>query len=107
MGGVHNSSWYGLTFDLNTAKKMVLSDLFPQMSNSAVSFLVKAEVKEYMDANPNRGWWEDAKAKVDAMNIDSIDFCVDEGKVLVFFEVYQLAPGASGPVQVELSLTIN
>lgn len=107
MGGVHNSSWYGLTFDLNTGKKMVLSDLFPQMSNSAISSLVKAEVKEYMDANPNRGWWEDAKAKVDAMNIDSIDFCVDEGKVLVFFEVYQLAPGASGPVQVELSLTIN
>lgn len=101
MGGVHNSSWYGLTFDLNTAKKMVLSDLFPQMSNWAVSSLVKAEVKEYMDANPNRGWWEDA------MDIDSIDFCVDEGKILVFFEVYQLAPGASGPVQVELSLTIN
>ena len=107
LGGVHNTSWYGLTFDLNSGKRLVLSDLFPQMSKSALSSLVKTEVKEYMDANPDRGWWEDAKEQIDTMDIDTVDFCVEEGTIVVFFEVYQLTPGASGPVQVNLSLTVS
>lgn len=49
MGGAHNSFWYGFAFDLNTGKKMVLSDLFPQMYSLTISSLVKAEVKEYID----------------------------------------------------------
>ena len=107
LGGVHNTSWYGLTFDLNSGEKLVLSDLFPQMSKSALSSLVKTEVKEYINANLDRGWWEDAKEQIDAMDIDTIDFCIEDGTVVVFFEVYQLTPGASGPVQVNLSLTVK
>lgn len=107
LGGVHNTSWYGLTFDLNSGKRLVLSDLFPQMSKPVLSSLVKTEVKEYMDANPDRGWWEDAKEQIDTMDIDSIDFCIEGETVVVFFEVYQLTPGASGPVQVNLSLTVS
>ena len=67
-----------LTFDLNSGEKLVLSDLFPQMSKSALSSLVKTEVKEYINANLDRGWWEDAKEQIDAMDIDTIDFCIEE-----------------------------
>ena len=60
-----------------------------------------------MDSNPVRGFWEYAKEQIDTMDIDTVDFCVEEGTIVVFFEVYQLTPGASGPVQVNLSLTVS
>lgn len=107
MNGVHNVNFYGLTFDLHTGERMVLSDLFPEMDKASLSDLVKEEVKQYIAENPNRGWDSDAKARVDEMEIDSMDFCVNQGKVIVLFETYELAPGMSGPVQVELSLSLS
>ncbi len=105
MGGVHNFNNYAMTFDLNTGKKLTLPDLFPDIDKESLSSSVKKQVKAYLSANSDRNWWDNAEEIVDDYSIDKMAFCLNKGKITVFFDTYELAPGASGPVVVELSLT--
>ena len=107
MGGVHNVNSYALTFNLKTGEIAVLPDLFPNMSKASLERLVKEEVKTYIKENPNRSWFDDAEETVDAYDIDEMKYLIQGSKVFVLFDTYELAPGMSGPVQVELSLTLS
>lgn len=107
MGGVHNVNSYALTFNLKTGESAVLPDLFPDMSKASLERLVKEEVKTYIKENPNRSWFDDAEETVDAYDIDEMKYVIQGSKVFVLFDTYELAPGMSGPVRVELSLTLS
>ena len=107
MGGVHNVNSYALTFNLKTGEIAVLPDLFPDMSKALLERLVKEEVKTYIKENPNRSWFDDAEETVGAYDIDEIKYVIQGSKVFVLFDTYELAPGMSGPVRVELSLTLS
>ena len=107
MGGVHNVNSYALTFNLKTGEIAVLPDLFLDMSKASLERLVKEEVKTYIKENPNRSWFDDAEETVDAYDIDEMKYVIQGSKVFVLFDTYELAPGMSGPVRVELSLTLS
>ena len=107
MGGVHNVNSYALTFNLKTGEIAVLPDLFLDMSKASLERLVKEEVKTYIKENPNRYWFDDAEETVDAYDIDEMKYVIQGSKVFVLFDTYELAPGMSGPVRVELSLTLS
>ena len=106
-GGAGGVNWAGLeghTFDLNTGVKIKLSDIFKAdesvYTNRILDFVTEKIAKE-IENTPDYSpfFFEDAysgEAREMIANYDLEDFYLTNGSLVVFYQKYDLAPGASG-----------
>lgn len=104
MGGVHNLNYFGMTFDLNTGEQLSLTSLFPFLDPQESEVYVKAKCLQYLFDNPEDGWNDGAKETIEYYDTETMDFCIDHGEIMVFFESYELKSGMAGPVSIPLGI---
>ena len=115
-GGAGGVSWAGIeggTFDLNTGKKLGLSDIFEVDEQSYMGFIydfVSKKVAEEIGADMQRGYgspyfFEDpysGDGYESIRSFDPNDFYLAETALVVFYQKYALASGAAGPKVFEI-----
>ena len=108
-GGAGGVSWAGLegnTFDLNTGRKLGLSDLFSVGEGVYLDFIynyvserIYSEIK---DAGDDYLYFFDDPYSADGQQsiraYDVNDFYLINGALVVFYQKYALAAGAAGPL---------
>ena len=86
-GGVHNSSEYGLNYNLNTGKKLKIEDV---ISGNVKKKIVKALKKQMPEAGISYNPSELVKNRKD------YDFYLKDGMVYICFDSYELGQGGTG-----------
>ena len=101
MGGVMNINYYGFSFDLHTGETVELQDIF-SMDEDQISSYLKEETIDYIDENPDKGWWDssldDAKQTINEYDLEEFEFYIEDSNVCLCYLTYELGPGAMGPV---------
>ena len=101
MGGVMNINYYGFSFDLHTGETVELQDIF-SMDEEQISSYLKEETIDYIDENPDKGWWDssldDAKQTINEYDLEEFEFYIEDSNVCLCYLTYELGPGAMGPV---------
>lgn len=105
-GGVHNFNYYGKTFDLNSGEELGIKDLI-QANTSTLSTYLKETVKQYMRSQSVEDFMDDAEQKIDAYGLDDFPFYIEEGQIVLCFETYELASGATGPITIPTGLFLG
>ena len=59
---------------------------------------------QYLFDNPEDGWNDGAKETIEYYDTETMDFCIDHGEIMVFFESYELKSGMAGPVSIPLGI---
>lgn len=82
MGGVYDSWSYGMTFDLNTGRKLTLEDFFdsatgalPYLKTVVFNEFVKKELGDWDDL------WEDISETMESL--DEVDFYIQDGEIIL------------------------
>jgi len=113
-GGAGGLSWAGIageTFDLNTGKKLELKDIFNVNEDEYMDFIYNSVSQKIMDdinseIETRPGYFfEDAYSGdgyKSIRNFDKNDFYLLENALVVFYQKYVLADGASGPLVFEI-----
>jgi len=113
-GGAGGVSWAGIaaeTFNLNTGNKLELNDIFNVNEAQYMNFIYDLVSKKIMDEiksdNESRAGYmfDDAysgEGYKSIRNFDKNDFYLSENALVVFYQKYALADGASGPLVFEI-----
>ena len=96
MGGVNDTGGDCYNFDPATGERLYLSDLIAQPEDKALA-LIRSVIEE----NGYGG------ASVEGRALDSFDFYVDEGKVFLQFDRYEITIGAGGSPVLELPVKLK
>ena len=99
-GGVHNYGSDGLNFDIKTGEKIDFKDLFASEADARNAF--STAVNALIDSDPD-AFFSDAKDTVSNYDLDNVSFALSEGKITVFINQYDIAPGASGSFTVDIA----
>lgn len=105
-GGVHNINYYGQTFDLNSGEELSIKDLV-DAEPSSISAYLKETTKQYLQNNGDRYLSEEAKKTIEAYELDAFPFYIEDKQMILCFETYELASGATGPVIVTTGLFLR
>lgn len=101
MGGVQNTNFSGLNFNLETGEELKLTDVFSMDEASLLQYL-QEQTLQYIDSTPDYGWWndsfQDARQVVSEYTLDQYDFYIQDDTVYLCYPTYTLGPGAMGPV---------
>lgn len=104
MGGVYNTNVYGLNYNLNTGEELELTDVF-SLSASEIESYLKSQTIEYMNSDPDRGWWNDdfqnAWDIVNSKTLDEFDYYLQGDDIFICYPEYELGPGATGHVVIQ------
>ncbi len=103
MGGVSNWGWHGITFDLDTGKRVGMDDLL-EMDAESIMERLRPVILAYAQAN---GGWEQSELEgiVSGYTLDDLDYCVEsDGELVLCIPQYELGPGASGPMLIPTGL---
>lgn len=96
MGGVNDTGGDCYNFDPATGERLYLSDLIAEPEDKALA-LIRSAVEEHGCGG----------ASVEGRALDSFDFYVDEGKVFLQFDRYEITIGAGGSPVLELPVTLK
>lgn len=96
MGGVNDTGGDCYNFDPATGARLYLSDLIAQPEDKTLA-LIRSVIKE----NGYEGTYVEGRA------LDSFDFYVDEGKVFLQFDRYEITIGAGGSPVLELPVKLK
>ncbi len=102
-GGAHIKGYYGLNFDINTGNPLTLAEAFNMTETETLAY-VKNKTYEFIELNASE-FFEDAKTIAAEYEIEDYEFYLDDTNVYICYPVYELAPGATGPVVVECPIT--
>ncbi len=105
MGGVHNSIWYGMTFDLNTGSPATLTELTGIDSKTLESQL-KEKTWHYLTNERGNELFAEAYDTLQNYTLDKFYFSVENGEIILLFPVYTFAPGVSGSMTVPTGVCI-
>lgn len=104
MGGVYNTNVYGLNYNLNAGEELELTDVFSLSVNEIENYL-KSQTIEYMNNNPNMGWWNDVVQNawdiVNSKTLDEFDYYIQGDNIFICYPEYELGPGAMGRVVIQ------
>ena len=106
MGGVHNSIWYGMTFNLNTGSHATLTELTGIDSKTLESQL-KEKTWNYLTTERKDELFAEAYDTLQDYTLDKFNFSVENGEIILLFPVYTFAPGVSGSMTVPTGVYIN
>lgn len=105
-GGVHNINYYGKTFDLNSGEELSIKNLV-DAEDSVISAYLKEIAKQYIRNDTNSYFMEDAEKTIEAYELDAFPFYIEDKQIVLCFETYELAPGASGPTIIPTGLFLG
>ena len=106
MGGVNNSIWYGMTFNLNTGSSATLTELTGIDSKTLESQL-KEKTWSYLTNERGDELFAEAYDTLQDYTLDKFNFSVENGEIILLFPVYTFAPGVSGSMTVPTGVYIN
>ncbi len=106
MGGVFNSIWYGMTFNLNTGAPATLTELTGIDSKTLESQL-KEKTWSYLTTERGDELFAEAYDTLQDYTLDEFDFSIENGEIVLLFPVYTFAPGASGSMTLLTGVYIN
>ena len=106
-GGAHPLVTYRAeTFDVSTQGRLLLGDLFTVSEDQYLARLqnmILAQMDQ-KEADSGVAYFDDAREQL--LNLlDPMDFALTEDSLLIFYNVYALAPHAAGPQQFYLPLS--
>lgn len=110
-GGVGWAGREGDTFNLNTGKKLILSDIFKVSKDEYMNFIYDFVSKKIMneinnDKESRNGYMFDDAYSGDGFKsirgFDQNDFYLTKNALVVFYQKYALADGAAGPKVFEI-----
>lgn len=99
MGGVHNNGYEGFNFDARTGEPLLLTDVF-HMSEEETAIYIKSCVADYINVHLDYPWWDGAVSTVAQYQLKDFKFYLEDNKVVVVFDEYELGPGALGAVAI-------
>lgn len=105
-GGVHNINYYGKTFDLNSGEALSIRNLI-DAEDSVISAYLKETAKQYIRNSGDRYFMEDAEKTVEAYELDTFPFYIEDKQIILCFETYELASGADGPIIIPTGLFLG
>ncbi len=88
---------YGINFDLNTGKKLNLSEYFSMSQSEAERYL-----KEAATAQIKEDYFEDAQKTIENYTLDDFVYYLQDNSIFLCFSTYELAPGAAGCIVMEI-----
>ena len=106
MGGVHNSIWYGMTFNLNTGSLATLTEL-TGIDSKALESQLKEKTWSYLTTEHKDELFAEAYNTLQDYTLDKFDFYVENGEIVLLFPVYTFAPGVVGSMTVPTGVCIN
>ncbi len=106
MGGVHNSIWYGMTFNVNTGSPATLTEL-TGIDSKALESQLKEKTWSYLTTEQGDELFAEAYDTLQDYTLDEFDFSVENGEIVLLFPVYTFAPGVSGSMTVPTGMYIN
>ena len=102
LGGVYNSDPYGLNFDLTTGEVLHLarlSDLPAEEFEEQLKGMVCDALAKDFDA-----LFGDPAEVLETYTLDTMDFYMDEGELILTFPTYTFGPGSLGPTVIRTGL---
>lgn len=105
-GGVYNTNFYGLTYDLTTGEEAKLADLvgLPEEETLALLNDVACEgLKEYY----GDALFGDPMEVLVNYTLDNYSFYVDCGELVLTFTTYEFAYGAAGPATIYTGIFVG
>lgn len=105
MGGVHNGGSDGYVFDLRTGEKATLASLTggdPAELEARLKEIAWEQISNDEYDEP----WEGSYEKLSAYTLDTFDYSIIDGQIVLFFDVYEFFPGAHGPVTVHTGIYV-
>ena len=96
-GGVFNVNYYGHAYDLTTGEAVKLADLMGMPEDEALALL--NEITEaYLLENYGEGLLVDPAEVLAGYTLDSYDFFINGGELVLCFDTYEFLCGAAGPI---------
>ena len=105
MGGVHNAGSDGYVFDLQTGEKATLVSLAGG-DPASLEAQLKEIVWEQINNDPYETPWEDSHDKLSAYTLDTFNYSIENGQIVLYFAEYEFFSGAHGPVTVYTGIYI-
>jgi hypothetical protein len=106
LGGAHGMDIVRLaSFDAETGKRLMLADVFAQGSDSALARVLEAELRKARslpdsESLEDAGFWiREGKFPLTG------NFAVEPGRVLFYYNTYEIAPYASGPTLLDIPVS--
>lgn len=106
MGGVHNSIWYGMTFNLNTGSPATLTEL-TGIDSKTLESMLKEKTWSYLTTEHKDELFAEAYDTLQDYTLDKFNFYVENGEIVLLFPVYTFAPGVVGSMTVPTGVYIN
>ena len=106
MGGVYNSGWNGITFDLATGERATLPGL---LGGDPAELLTRIQDEILDFAAVHGGWdWDTIVETVRGYTLDGLDFYIaEDGELTICIPEYELAPGAGGPMRIPCGMYVG
>ncbi len=105
MGGSYTADYDTLVFSMETGQLLTLADLLAKEDNphGKVCDAVKAVTAEFGDP-----WAQTIADTVSARELTDFEFFLDEdGQIVVYFDTYDIAPGAAGRVEAPMGIYVK
>lgn len=109
-GGVNDYGIDGFNYDLNTGKKLDLTEIF-SLSKAQIEQYFKQQTYNYMAAHPDYSWWNDriqnAWTIVGNYQLDEYNYYIEGNNVVIVYPKYELGPGYMGAIKVSCPIINN
>ena len=102
MGGVFNNGSSGYMFDLTTGDAVTLRSF---AGDDPAAFEKQLKDLVWNQIQP-QGPWDNAYETLQAYTLDTFDYSIKGGQIILHFPEYEFFPGAAGPVTVETGIFI-
>lgn len=96
MGGVHNEGYHGYVFSTETGDAILLSGLSEEAPEVFEQQLKQIVWEQIQPQNP----WDNAREVLEEYTLDTFDYAIHEGQLVLYFPEYAFFPGAYGPVTI-------
>ncbi|MBS7219919.1 MAG: DUF4163 domain-containing protein [Clostridiales bacterium] len=93
----------GYTYDLESGKELMLSDVTDVSENKAMEIIKNAYTEAIKADTENKTFFTDALKNLDE-TLKTVDFYLEDKNIVFFTELYSVAPYAAGFVNVPVSL---
>lgn len=103
MGGVNNYGDSSVVFDISSGEQVTLRAFAGSDPAAFEAQLKKIVWNQIKDDGP----WESAFDTLSGYTLDTFNFAINDGQILLFFPQYEFFAGAYGPVTVETGIYIE
>ena len=102
MGGVSNFGNSALVFDMSTGEKVTLRAF---AGDDPAAFEKQMKDIVWNQIAP-QGPWDDAEEKLNNYTLDTFNFAIPDGQIVLYFPEYEFFDGAHGPVTIKTGLYV-